>query len=398
MSKNISQETNRNLTLKELDQQFDFIDWFDYITALLPDGTVINEHEFIIVPDTQYLKDLEMLLGLTSGRVIANYLMWRIIDFSLPYLSDESQRIHSEYHIKLKPISCTMLVRRELPIVSSALYAKTFLNNQNNEDLKSQVVEDVESIVDVTVGLLKWVDDETKKWTKKNRKATTKHINVPEELLNTDHLMTYFSDLQPRGNTLLEIILGIHKFHLDKDLRKLKQTVDIREWTRHSDLVNILDYKPARLRTLSIPAPLIEEQLTYNETSVIDYATIGVTVARDYIYKFLSLENPNGNTFDTHGNLWTNETKTASLPHVKCFIDQYSKLQTPDGVKTNGNLLKYENIADVGEYLIKNFSLNFSFKHKIIYLIQYRCFKSGLCNIFVFRRYSRRKTAWHRVQ
>lgn len=352
MSKNISQENNRNLTLKELDQQFDFIDWFDYITALLPDGTVINEHEFIIVPDTQYLKDLEMLLGLTSGRVIANYLMWRIIDFSLPYLSDESQRIHSEYHIKLKPISCTMLVRRELPIVSSALYAKTFLNHQNNEDLKSQVVEDVESIVDVTVGLLKWVDDETKKWTKTNRKATTKHINVPEELLNTDHLMTHFSDLQPRGNTLLEIILGIHKFHLDKDLRKLKQTVDIREWTRHSDLVNILDYKPARLRTLSIPAPLIEEQLTYNETSVIDYATIGVTVARDYIYKFLSLENPNGNTFDTHGNFWTNYSKIASLPHVKCFIDQYSKLQTPDGVKTNGNLLKYENIADVGEYLI----------------------------------------------
>lgn len=340
-------EKTQNFTLRDLEQNFPFIEWLDYITAFLPDGTVINDNEIIVVSDPQYLRDLQNLLTVTKHRTLANYLLWRVVDFSVNYMSAYFQRLHNQYHIVKNYETCVELVRQEMPLISSAMYARAYFNNSNKEDLRDQIVDDVEGILDFTMGLLTWLDEVSRDSAKQRLKDTIRFITVPQELSN-DYIGRYYSKLPLKTMPLLDHVLNVRKFENVKTFQKLKKAVEPHEWTRFADLVNILDYKPSERYVLSIPAPLIEEQLTHLNTSVIDYATVGVVVARDYIYRFMGLYDPVGTTFKSHGVWWTEESLDNFKPHMQCFVDKYGKFRTPDGVKLKASYLRYENIVDVG--------------------------------------------------
>lgn len=319
----------------------------NFITAYLPNGTRINENDTLVVANPRYLQDLQYLLTKTSHRNLANYFLWRIVDFSISYMSHDFQTLYNQYHIVKNYESCEELVRKEMPLISSAMYARAHLNNRNNEDLRNQIVDDVEGLLDFTMGLLTWLDEESRVLARKRLKETVRFITVPQELSN-DFIGKYYSKLPLVRMSLLDHILNLRKFEHEKSFQNLKKTVEPHEWSRFANLVNILDYKPSERYVLSIPPPLIEEQLTHLNTSVIDYATVGVIVARDYIYRFMGLYDPVGTTFKSHGEWWTEKSLDNFKPYLDCFVDKYGLFQTPDGVKLRSNHLKYENIIDVG--------------------------------------------------
>lgn len=336
----------QNFTLRDLNTHFKFLNWTRYISLYLPDGASLNDQEKVLVPDEKFLSNLETLLSTTDDTVLNNYLLWRVIDFSNQFLNEYLRKLHNEYHVK-QDLSCVELVRTETPIIASAMYAHTYLNNRNKDELRDQVVDDVEGILDFTMGLLTWLDEKSRDAARKRLKETIRFITVPPEL-SKDFINNFYSKLTAINLPLLNQVLNIRQYEEERKFQKLKHPINKHEWIRFGDLVNVLKYKPSERYILSIPTPLIEEQLTHINTSVVDYATVGVLVARDYIYRFMGLYNPVGTTFKSHGSWWTNDSLIDFKPHMQCFIEKYGEFKTPDGIKLRSNYLKYENIVDVG--------------------------------------------------
>lgn len=80
------------MTLKEIQGNYTYINWLDYINTLLPEGVQVDQNEIIIISVPSYMKDLEGLLAKTPKRAIANYMMWRITGFSSFFLTEELRK------------------------------------------------------------------------------------------------------------------------------------------------------------------------------------------------------------------------------------------------------------------------------------------------------------------
>lgn len=84
-------------TLKELQTMYPYVQWVEYINALLPSALSVDENEVVVVLTPSYFEYLGELLNDTPSRVIANYLMWCVTEFSTPFLTNELRERQWDY-------------------------------------------------------------------------------------------------------------------------------------------------------------------------------------------------------------------------------------------------------------------------------------------------------------
>lgn len=85
------------MTLKEVQGNYSYINWLDYINTILPKAVNIDENEVIIISVPSYMSELGKLLEKTPKRTIANYMMWRITGFSSFFLTEELRKRQLQY-------------------------------------------------------------------------------------------------------------------------------------------------------------------------------------------------------------------------------------------------------------------------------------------------------------
>lgn len=85
------------MKISEVQKKYPYVDWLNYINALLPDTLNITEDEIIVVTVPKFFEDLGPLLKKTSKRAIANYMMWRIHGFSAFFLTEQLRKRQLQY-------------------------------------------------------------------------------------------------------------------------------------------------------------------------------------------------------------------------------------------------------------------------------------------------------------
>lgn len=85
-------------TLREIQEKYPYIQWVDYINALLSPPLSVDENETVVVLTPTFFVNLGQLLDETPPRVIANYLMWRITRFSSAFLTNEMRNRQLVYN------------------------------------------------------------------------------------------------------------------------------------------------------------------------------------------------------------------------------------------------------------------------------------------------------------
>lgn len=100
----IADQNRRNLTIlynkytvKELQSEFTFVSWLETLNGILPDGLTIEENESVIVDVPEYFTALGNVIAETEKRTIANYVIWRMIYNSSPYLTEKLRQIKVEF-------------------------------------------------------------------------------------------------------------------------------------------------------------------------------------------------------------------------------------------------------------------------------------------------------------
>lgn len=326
------------LTLKDLDSEFKFLDWLDFITASLPRGTVISINDEIIIENPEYFKRIELLLASTPDRIVSNYIIWRFVEWSLKFISPDLRSLWAHYHHE-KP-TCIDLIRKTIPVIASSLYANNFLKNTSESDVDS-LFADFEVTADIALGVIPWIDEKTKNTAAEWRFNAPQKFRVAKEL-NESFISSVYSSLHAYDPTLLGTALKINKFKTDTQLSNLMQSIDA-DWSKFIDIVNVDTYKPINDFTIAIPATLIQGQLTAaNETRVIDYATIVAEFSRFFMIRFLDIQN-NG----SFGMFWEAKTKENFEKKLSCVFRLYNQFSTEFG-NVNGNRTVLDNLVDIG--------------------------------------------------
>ncbi|XP_044005977.1 neprilysin-2-like [Aphidius gifuensis] len=126
------------------------INWNEYINLVFGSNDTLSDETFVVVETPMYFDKLGLLLNKTSNRIIANYIMWNVVEESIVYLSDEIRKISTKY-IRIdtennvlynyRDTHCFNMVYNKLPSIMDTIYF-TNIFNKNIKNIPAGILGD----------------------------------------------------------------------------------------------------------------------------------------------------------------------------------------------------------------------------------------------------------------
>lgn len=76
---------NNVMTIPELQKNYPYVNWYDFFRRTIS-GVELAHNEKVMVLNTEYYTYLNGLLKRTPKRVLANYIVWNVLQNLLPFL------------------------------------------------------------------------------------------------------------------------------------------------------------------------------------------------------------------------------------------------------------------------------------------------------------------------
>uniref|UniRef100_A0A1A9X1W5 Neprilysin, neutral endopeptidase 2 n=1 Tax=Glossina brevipalpis TaxID=37001 RepID=A0A1A9X1W5_9MUSC len=351
-------------TIEQLQKSYPYVDWLDYINALLPTELKVDESELVNVAVPKFFENLDKLLETTKKRTICNYMMWRIHAFSVGFLSEEYRKRQLQYStvvtgreeqearwkecVDITAGSNDMEDLLGLSIAVGSLYVRKHFK----EDSKANALEMVMNIRNVFHKILEevdWMDDSTRKEAIKKVESMSVHIGYPDELLDNNKLAEYYEKYEIDSDKYFESFLKMNIIGTDYSFNKLRQPINKTEWLRHARPAIVNAFYSSLENSIQFPAGILQGHFfNAQRPKYMNYGAIGFVIGHEITHGF----DDQGRQFDVDGNLvdwWHDNTKKAYLEKAKCIIEQYGNFTDQlTGLKLNGINTQGENIADNG--------------------------------------------------
>ncbi|XP_008211047.1 neprilysin-2-like isoform X2 [Nasonia vitripennis] len=352
--------------LEDLEKDAAFVPWLEYINAITSPVVSFEIFEAVNVPDLGYLKSLDYFLRKTPKKVMANYMIWKMIAESAIYLTDEIrdrafeyQRMKSQTAVpkprKPRWQECIELLTdrgRGLMLGVSSMYVRKHFSEDTKEDVKEIVTNVVDGFKDILENVT-WMDAATKIAASRKNEFMKQIIAYPNELLNNKTLARYVKNLDIWPNNHFQNYLNLQRFHFNFELTGIGTLSNNSLWTVFADSTVVNAYYYAADNTIVLLAALLQPPLfDVSWPSFAKYGSIGFMIAHEIMHAY----DARRYIYDETGSLnpWMEKKSREEFKNrIRCFEDQYSNLTDSDsGIHVDGRLTVNENLADNAGALI----------------------------------------------
>lgn len=237
-----SSELYNPLTLNETQAKYPYLNWTNYLNELLlPANITVTDNETIVFNSLSYFDDFAEILEKTPNRTIANYLLWRITEYSAYYLNAEIRKRQLAYNtvtIGKKEHSarwkeCISLTNNKLSTAVGAMYIRKYFRPDAKKTARvmvDQIREEFKEVLRKNV----WMDPITKLAAANKVDAIKTHIGYPDELYDDAKLDEYHKTLDIEAPNYLTSVLNINKFYMYQEFNLLRKPVNKTDWIAHA--------------------------------------------------------------------------------------------------------------------------------------------------------------------
>ncbi|KAH8393939.1 hypothetical protein KR215_008613, partial [Drosophila sulfurigaster] len=342
---NISWSIEKRLNLSELynlrtPQQlhaaYPYVDWVDYMNALLPEGLSVQDDEIINLIEPPFFDQLGKLLVKTPNRVIANYLMWRIHEFSLSYISQEFHTRKEKYYMtvdghqepKARWKECVDIVSESLGISVASMYVPKHFD-ENSKSSVLEMVTNIRNVFNEILDEVNWMDDKTRLEAKNKLHKMATYIGYPDELLDNEKLTKYYDKLEIDPDNYLKSYLALNIFNTNYIFNKLRLPVNKTDWVDHAQSTDVNAFYSLEGNNIQFPAGILQGDFyNANRPNYMNFGAIGYFIGHEVSHGF----DVEGRQFDEEGNIrdwWQPDTQKAYLQKAQCITEQYGKYTEP---------------------------------------------------------------------
>lgn len=344
-----------NLYHKLTEQQWQALSpsfsWPQYIAAMdAPSVSSLN----VVNPD--FFKALEQELHDVTLDDLKTYLRWHVVHSDASMLPDAfvnenfnfyGKTLRGTKELQARWKRCVSLTDGELgEALGQAYVAKTFPPEAKERTLK--MVHALEEALRQDITNLPWMTDATKKQALIKLDAIRNKIGYPDQWRD-------YSTLKIERGDALGNVLRANEFEVERQIRKIGQVRDTREWEMTPPTVDAY-YDPTE-NDINFPAGILQPPFyDFKGDDGVNFGGIGAVIGHELTHGF----DDQGRQFDKDGNLtdwWTAEDAKAFEQRAQCLVDEYSSFVAVDDVHLNGKLTLGENTADNGGLRIADMAL-----------------------------------------
>ena len=313
----------------------------------VPDLQDVN----IITPS--YFQSFPEIFHQTGVEGWKEYLQYRVLDASAPYLPKEFADAHFVLHKRTVSGIPEEQPRWKRAVDATAgggggdfgvlgdalgqLYVKKHFPAESRRRM-NVLVQNLLKTYETSIQELTWMTPATKKRALEKLNAIATKIGYPDEWRD-------YSKLEIRADDLLGNIRRADQFDYARRLARLDLPVDRKEWGMTPQTVNAY-YNPS-LNEIVFPAAILQPPFFDAEVEdAVNYGGIGAVIGHEISHGF----DDQGSRYDAKGNLenwWTDEDRKAYEALTNKLVAQFDEYEPLPGRRLNGKLTLGENIADL---------------------------------------------------
>ncbi|XP_033220985.1 neprilysin-2-like [Belonocnema kinseyi] len=321
-----NQATLENLmTVKVLKEKYPYVPWKKYFNTILKSAFVIGDDEIIKVSAPTFFEKLGPLLEKTPKRVLANYLIWQVLE--------------GQIQGSFSKQDCLDMTTEFLALSAGAQYVSKYFSPKSKKSAEELAVD--------------WMDEKTRESALAKLKSIKTVIGYPDEILDVKTLDEYYRTLEINPTDLFQAISNLTMFRLDHSFSNLRKTIEKSDWPWVSCAYSITDTRAdydGHLNRINLPAGILQDIFfDPDRPQYLNYGAIGAFVLGN---KLTTAFGYDGRQYDENGNLrdwWSPGTTTKFLEKAACITQQYEKYTVKDGgIKLSATKARRTNIADNG--------------------------------------------------
>ena len=294
-----------------------------------------------------FFSALDELVVATPVATVRAYLRWHLVRSTAsalpPVFEDEAFRFYGQ------TLGGQQEQRERWKRVLSAAGAdigeqvgQLFVAAAFSPRAKARCEELVDGLLDsmaASIEALEWMSAETKQQAREKLGGFSYKIGYPDEWRDYTGLAI------DRGPFVVNRLRAAH-FEFDRNIGKLNEPVDEKEWSMPPHAVNAY-YHPLR-NEIVFPAGILQPPFFYEDADdAVNYGGIGAVIGHEITHGF----DDQGSRFDAAGHLrdwWTTEDREEFEARAAVMVDQFNHYEVADDLTVNGQLTLGENIADLG--------------------------------------------------
>jgi len=363
------------MTMQKVRELYDY-DWVNHFNVMFNNkDVVITPDEIVNVKVPIFMTKLQAYIGTVPKRVIANYMMWRYIKSSMPFLDKQALGIVHDYNkvitgketIPPRWESCAKIVsgthrsddrsmlyhfEGSLTNAVGSMYARKYFP-ESKKVIVDEMVNNIRSEFKLMLDELDWMDVATKSRAHDKIDKMTSHMAYSKEILNDQLINEFYEGLMLNSSSYLENKLTLRKFINEYYVKELRKPIDKQSWKTHGGAAIVNAFYSGEENSMVFPAGFLEGLFFQSDRpAYMNYGAIGMVIGHEITHGF----DDQGSQRDAEGNLvnwWEKATKERYSANAKCIIDQYSKFSVNiegEDFLVNGINTQGENIADNGGF------------------------------------------------
>ncbi|QCK16015.1 M13 family metallopeptidase [Mangrovivirga cuniculi] len=322
----------------ELNDEFN---WSEYFA-----GIGLADLDSIIVSVPEFFQGVDVVVSNYDSEAWKAYLKWHLINDYANYLSNDLVSQNFAFYGKKLRGTEEMRPRwkRVLSMVNGVageavgkLYVAEAFPPEAKETA-DKMVKNVLSAFGDRIEALDWMTDSTKTKALEKLSTITVKIGYPDEWKD-------YSDLNIVETSLVENMINAREWNFKKDIEKVGQPVDKKEWGMTPQTVNAY-YSPLN-NEIVFPAAILQPPFfDFKADDAVNYGGIGAVIGHEVSHGF----DDNGSRFDSEGNMknWWSETDAEQFESKSAMlIKQFDQYEPLPAVNVNGKLTLGENIGDL---------------------------------------------------
>ncbi|KAF5307512.1 hypothetical protein FQR65_LT06867 [Abscondita terminalis] len=316
------------VTIAQLQKTISAINWLEYINTIAgPLVQASSEDSIVVVEGDSIIQRLNSLKT-TSKRTQANYLMLKVIQETLPYLTPVMQDLLSEDDAK-EPRSnfCQQEIEKRFLISPiDILYARKYAGKDKKEALEL-LIDRMRRVFIKKNEKSEWLSNEDRQ----NVQDKAEHLSVI-----VGEFGNYFDDsilnnligdlVEPENPNFLNLITALNKNSVSLNYAKVSRANNEKFSQKKSFVLPDIYYYP-ELNVLRVPTTQIK-MLSFDkaEPEFLKYATVGKELGKE----FSGLLKLSAGYFDKFGNKivgWSRETSENYGKTSECLVNSMENIK-----------------------------------------------------------------------
>lgn len=317
------------------------LDW-----AVLRETLGVEGQAMLVIEQPSYFEGLDELFASVPAEDWKAYFTFRLLDSRGAHLDSETDNIRFGYRSQVLSGQEEQQPRwkRGVALVNGMVgeaVGKLYVQEHFPPEAKQRMEAMVDNIIATLnddLETLEWMSPETRQKAREKLARFTPKIGYPDEW---------------KDYSSLEIVEGDHMGNVRRataweharDLEKLQQPVDRKEWFMTPQTVNAY-YDPTKNEIVFPAARLQPPFFQLDADDAINYGAVGGVIGHEISHGF----DDSGSKFDGDGNLqnwWTDDDRSAFEERTKVLVAQYNSYEPVEGMNINGELTLGENIGDL---------------------------------------------------